>query len=80
MTVSPTPKTAFRLDKLPSSDTTPPNLDIIMTPAFAARVARLIRRHAPSSLEGGGSLRALGLQIEASLPPASPEPTSHDPE
>lgn len=67
----PTPsssKSAFRLDTLAPDDTSPPNIDVVMTPAFAAHLARLIRRHAPSSLEGGAGLRALGLQIEHSLP------------
>lgn len=61
-------KSAFRLDTLSPDPSTPPNIDVVMTPAFASHLARLIRLHAPSSLEGGAGLRALGLQIESHLP------------
>lgn len=71
-------RTAFLLTTLPLDETTS-NIDIVMTPAFARRLARLIRAHAPSSIEGGAPLRALGLQIEQCLPAPLPEPPSTTP-
>lgn len=69
----PTPSSESTAFTLASGD--PSAVLVTMSPSYARRLARLIRRHAPTNSEGGGPLRALGLQIETHYPAPTPEST-----